>query len=387
MAERADGMSRIPWSTLKQHGVASLVAAFVAIWSGSTQHLYAQDCIDGFDPLEYSYAADSVMKYRVFVPETYDHSPDGSDEYPLVLFLHGWWGSGAWNGLGYDNIRQLTDAGCPSRNLKDMNCIIVAPQHNNAPENNGWGGWDDRQVELAQATVEQVVDSLRIDSLRRYVTGLSQGGYGTLNITRLFPGYYAAAGPVCAWMPVNGCDNWIAAWSDIPMWLYHGSLDETIPYHNSRDLYACLSAAHLANDLSTAQVDSVLRFTTVPNGQHADAWLTAYWDADFLEWLLAQRLGSFPAPTSTRLAHTPLGQPTDRPLLRIAHVLGQRYVAFRSLADRTSSLKIYGTNGTLIRATSLLPSATCQWRAGSAGVYLVVQSVGQRISSYRICLR
>lgn len=131
---------------------------------------------------------------------------------------------------------------------------------------------------------KEIVDSLQlqytnIDVNRRYVTGLSMGGYGTWEAIERWPDYFAAAAPIAG----AGDPSKAAELVNLPLWDFHGGADSTVPVSGSRDMFAAIRAA-----------GGHPRYTEYPGEEHG-VWVNPYTllghpspTPDFFAWLFAQ---------------------------------------------------------------------------------------------------
>lgn len=183
-----------------------------------------------------------TLLYRLLEP-TFE-SKDGS--YPVVLFLHG---AGE---RGDDNMRQLWHvmpefAALSAR--KNHPCYVIAPQ---CPAEDYWtsgrrkdeGGiaWND-DVDPNQRMIMEIVDNVLAnddaDPDRLYIVGLSMGGAGTWDMLFHYPDRFAAAIPVCGWTDVSRAPRI----RHIPIWIFHGTDDNIVPFHESLSMYNALKEA------------------------------------------------------------------------------------------------------------------------------------------------
>jgi predicted peptidase len=222
------------------------------------------------------------LPYRLLRPDPYE---DGKS-YPLVVFLHG---AGE---RGNDNEAQLIH-GVPEfdkpENRKKYPCFLVAPQ---CPAGKKWSDvdWSSDVSRLPPepsgpgALVLQLIDALRkqyrIDAARIYLTGLSMGGYGTWDLLMRRPDLFAAAVPICG----GGDETQAAKIAHIPVWVFHGTLDNAVKVQRSRHMVAALEKA-----------GGRPRYTEYPDERHA-SWVPAYRSPAMMKWLFAQRKDPPPAP-------------------------------------------------------------------------------------------
>ncbi|HUZ00617.1 MAG TPA: alpha/beta hydrolase-fold protein [Thermomicrobiaceae bacterium] len=238
------------------------------------------------------------MTFYLFVPSNYDPTRT----YPLVLLLHG----------GGERARP-TKTAAQNRDLL-LNQPYVAVwgpgyPHPDAPDvQRRWPSFvvvpqllaGQRWVNVPPATgsyhlAAQPSDPLRmameildvvqarytgIDPSRRYITGLSLGGYGTWEAIERWPGYFAAAAPICG----AGDPSQAARIKDLPIWAFHGSADPTVPVSGSRDMVHAIEAA-----------GGHARYTEYSGAGHA-VWTNVYAllgrpspTPGFFNWLFAQR--------------------------------------------------------------------------------------------------
>jgi predicted peptidase len=201
----------------------------------------------------------------------------------LVLFLHG---SGE---RGDDGVLQTTSGLGPyvRDHAAEFPAYAVLPQ---APLESDWAGANAR---AALAAVDMVVDEFPIDPDRIYLTGMSRGGYGTWDVAMLAPDRFAALAPICAGVrpPKDRDDLWVKAvagaadpfsaladgLAHLPIWIFHGALDDLILPDDSRRMFAELK-----------QRGANVRYTEFPRANH-NAWDPTYNTPEFWAWLFAQR--------------------------------------------------------------------------------------------------
>jgi len=234
------------------------------------------------DKREYQNADGETLPYRLFVPRSYS----ADKKYPLILFLHG---AGE---RGDDNEAQLKHAGVlrfvsDAVEAKDP-CFLVAPQ---CPKDDKWvpayfglkrppeapaeeaPGGPSRAMRLVMELVDALEKQYSIDPDRRYVTGLSMGGFGSFDLCTRRPNDVAAAVPICGGLePAR-----VEAIAHIPFWIFHGSDDSTVPAELSRNVVEALK-----------QAGASPRYTEYPGVGH-NSWGPAFEEAELVDWLLSQR--------------------------------------------------------------------------------------------------
>lgn len=224
-----------------------------------------------------------IYRYQVYVPANWDKR----QKWPVILFLHG---AGE---RGSDGLLQ-TDVGIGTairKKLERFPAIVVMPQCRKEV----W--WLQPQMEeQALAALEQSVKEFNGDRQRLYLTGLSMGGYGTWGIARNHPGKFAAFAPICAGvripdrlrpatngakLPDEGADPYAVTAQKVgqtPVWIFHGGDDKVVPVEESRKMNEALKAA-----------GAKVKYTEYPGVGH-NSWDKAYAEAEFIAWLLAQKL-------------------------------------------------------------------------------------------------
>ena len=217
------------------------------------------------------------LPYRLLRPAEYDKSR----KYPLVLFLHG---AGE---RGTDNRKQLVhgiaDFSSPEA-MKQRPCILVAPQ---CPNGKRWVevDWSSKShtmpakpsdsMRLTMALLDELEKEFSIDPRRRYVTGLSMGGYGVWDAIQRYPKHFAAAIPVCG----GGDASAVKPIVDTPVWVFHGDKDGAVPVSRARDMVDALKKA-----------GGSPKYTEYPNVGH-NSWAATYRNPKVHEWLFEQKLG------------------------------------------------------------------------------------------------
>jgi len=229
----------------------------------------------------YRNAEGESLPYRLFVPGNYD----SAKKYPIILFLHG---AGE---RGDDNEAQLKHAGV-LRLVSDEvaakhPCFLVAPQ---CPEGDWWGGSGrarkspakaaakpsdepTKAMRLTMALLDALDKEYSIDPARRYVTGLSMGGFGSFYLCARRPKDFAAAMPICG----GGDDAKAKDMARIAFWIFHGDADSAVPPDLSRKMVDALKEA-----------GAKVKYTEYPGVGH-DSWTPAYKEPDLVDWLFRQR--------------------------------------------------------------------------------------------------
>jgi len=158
---------------------------------------------------------DTNYKYLLYTPS--DYELDTSKTYPLIIYLHG----GSHRGT---DLNKLYGYGIPDQIYRgrEFPFIIASPQ---CPELIRWStdNWFDNFF-------AEITSKYRIDTNRVYMTGVSLGGAGTWYLAIKYPEKFAAIAPMSGFTShidyiYKSSDNLI----DIPIWAFHGVIDETVP--------------------------------------------------------------------------------------------------------------------------------------------------------------
>ena len=211
-----------------------------------------------------------TMPYRLYVPENYDKQK----KYPLVLYLHG------GGGRGDDNRRQIEGGNSylvellVSRSTQTKNpSIVVVPQ---SPDE-GWVGPDlitpTSYLNLVLELIEDLETLYSVDVNRRYVLGQSMGGFGTFAILTMSPHMFAAAVPLCG----GGDESKAAQIAHVPIWVFHGELDQAVNVARSRNMIEALKKA-----------GGKPKYTEYKGEGHA-IWTRVVMEPELLPWMFSQK--------------------------------------------------------------------------------------------------
>ncbi|MFC4874322.1 alpha/beta hydrolase-fold protein [Negadavirga shengliensis] len=196
-------------------------------------HEALAEIVAPFEARTYVNGQGDGLRYRLMKPLDYD----STKQYPLVISLHG---SG---GRGSDNARQIVTTILPQILVKPENRIkypafLFVPQ---CPLNSWWGGRSsDMEVDfLVLECILALEKEFPIDGKRRYVTGVSMGGYGTWHLIGTRPELFAAA------VPIAGAGNPALAPNmvDVPVWAFHGAKDGFVAVSGSRSMIEAIKKA------------------------------------------------------------------------------------------------------------------------------------------------
>jgi hypothetical protein len=196
------------------------------------------------------------LHYLLIKPMDYDKEK----KYPLVVCLpYGGYEAGAAESLS-NAVNRYT-----------YRAFIFVPY---CPEGEGWGGIPG--TPSLASLVYETINALHepgIDIKRRYVTGVSRGGYGTWEFICTHPDLFAAAVPVCG----GGNPELASKIVNMPIWAFHGSNDKNVPVSGSRDMISAIKKAG-GHPL----------YTEYPYGTH-QIWENVSETPEVWKWLFAQK--------------------------------------------------------------------------------------------------
>ncbi|GAB5496258.1 MAG: prolyl oligopeptidase family serine peptidase [Phycisphaerales bacterium] len=207
--------------------------------------------------------------------------PEGAEEGgAAILFLHG---AGE---CGTDGEKNLA-VGLP-RHVREhpdrWPFVVIVPQK---PTRNS--EWEDHE-EAVLKMLDLCEDEGLIDPDRLAITGLSQGGHGTIMIASRNPDRFKAAAPVCGYVdrrfsedgtraqevPAEPTDESVVeaakGLQSMPLWLFHGLLDDVVPPDESRALHEALEA-----------LDADSQYSEFKDANH-NAWDPAYSEPEIGAW-------------------------------------------------------------------------------------------------------
>lgn len=218
----------------------------------------------GSDPIIQQEIYDpSTLNYLLFMPR--DTSAIVNEKYPLIISLHGIGerGSDLWKVKG-EGLPKILDG------KNTFPFIVVSPQ---CPITTEWY-YNDGIQQLVDKMIDSVIARYPVDTNRIYLTGLSMGGIGTLDLAIRYPKRFAALIPI-AFRIEDGWD--LCTIKDIPMWGFHGAKD---------DIILLSKAQAVINTLQDCGGNPL--FMIYPDTYH-DSWTRTYNNPDIYDWLLTNK--------------------------------------------------------------------------------------------------
>lgn len=205
------------------------------------------------------------LDYLLYMPAAAVSGPQ--QKWPAILFLHG-------SGERGTNVWAVAKHGPPKllTNRTDFPFIVISPQ---CPPS--LRQWD--TTNALPALIKDVMHRYPIDPDRFYLSGLSMGGSGTWRLLLAHPELFAAAVPICGRTDTNALANLppkkLKELKRVPIWVFHGAKDPTVPVHFSEDMAAALKA-----------VGADVKLTVYPEAVH-DSWTQTYDNPRLFDWLLS----------------------------------------------------------------------------------------------------
>lgn len=195
------------------------------------------------------------LNYLLFLPQGYEGS---RKKWPLMLFLHD-------SGESGTNIEKVKVHGPPKivESKPDFPFILVSPQS----PGRGWN------PDVLNALLDRIISKYRVDKDRVYLTGLSMGGFGTWALAAEHAEKFAAIVPICG----GGNPADAPKLARLPIWVFHGAKDPTVPPARSKEMVEAIRAA-----------GGNVKFTVYPDAGH-DCWTDTYNNPALYEWLLDQK--------------------------------------------------------------------------------------------------
>jgi len=218
----------------------------------------------GSDPIIQQEIYDtSTLNYLLFMPR--DTTAVENGKCPLIITLHGIGerGSDLWK-VKNEGLPKILDG------KNDFPFIVVSPQ---CPSTTEWY-YNDGVQQLVNKMIDSVIARYPVDTNRIYLTGLSMGGIGTLDMAIRYPKRFAALIPI-AFRIEDGWD--LCTIKDIPMWAFHGQRDPVIPISKAQSVITALN-----------NCGGNPTFTIYPDLYH-DSWTRTYNNPDIYTWLLTQK--------------------------------------------------------------------------------------------------
>ena len=201
----------------------------------------------------------------------------------ILVFLHGIGERGSEN---LASIRLAVPEIVKQIKASGQKVILLAPQ---CPGDQLWstrhrGGAEAKLTEkprpalgMVPVLIQKKIREFDADPDRVYITGLSLGGYGSWDLMERYGTGLFAAGMTCSG---GGDPSQAEKMKDLPIWIFHGEADQTLPVMLSRRMYAALKEAG----------SDVVFYREYPGVPH-DCWTRTYQNPEVWNWLFSQKRG------------------------------------------------------------------------------------------------
>ncbi len=150
---------------------------------------------------------------------------------PILIFLHG-------RSLSGSDLNRVKRYGVihEMENGRKIPAIVIAPQ---VPAGKSWEAGKIMDV-LAYVRKKYATDSSRV-----YVTGMSLGGYGTMEFAGKYPEVVTAAVALCG----GGNPNDACNLAQVPLWIQHGDRDRAVPISESEKMVKAIKKCNEGQNL------------------------------------------------------------------------------------------------------------------------------------------
>ena len=98
------------------------------------------------------------------------------------------------------------------------------------------------------------------------------GGFGTWELALKYPNRFVAIAPICG----GGNFRLVSTLKDLPVWVFHGAIDNVVPLSSSQEMIDALEKA-----------GGNVKLTIYPETGH-DSWTEMYDNPELYEWFLKQ---------------------------------------------------------------------------------------------------
>lgn len=204
--------------------------------------------------------------YQLYLPPQITNKVENP---PLLIFLHG------IRERGTDGFVSGMFATVVKQYLKQIPAIILLPQ---CRPNKFWS--DPQMDKMVVKQIEEVRREFSVDAKRKYLLGVSMGGYGVWHFAAEYSNDFAALVSICGGSPILNGDRFSPIAEKIgktPAWLFHGAEDKVVQVSESRNMAAAIR-----------ENNGEVKYTEYPNASH-NVWLNALGEKDLLPWLLSQK--------------------------------------------------------------------------------------------------
>ena len=208
---------------------------------------------------------ETKIPYRLFVPS----HPVEKKPFPVIIYLH------STSQRGDDNQKQVSKnillQNLTSIYYEEFPAIIIAPQ---CPENAEWT--DEHMYSAIMNLIDEITKKYSGDRNRLYIAGDGMGGTGVWSMLDNYPETFAAAIPISGTYSKSS-DVLAAKIKNIPVWVFHGSMDKIIKPDFSKKIEA-----------ASAKIDGNVWFTEYFSSAHEMSNSVFLDEPNLLPWLFSR---------------------------------------------------------------------------------------------------
>lgn len=192
---------------------------------------------DALIPQMKQFVTDGVFRGTDGKELTYGYYAPKGRKLPLVIWLHGAGEGGKDPSIAFLGNKASALLSDEFQQAMGGAAYVLLPQ---TPtfwlQYNEAGDWGNNPgvPSVYTQTLKELIDAFvaehpQIDTNRILIGGCSNGGYMTVNMAIQYPGYFAAAYPICEAYKDSGItEEQLAALKDLPMWFVYAENDTTV---------------------------------------------------------------------------------------------------------------------------------------------------------------
>lgn len=205
----------------------------------------------------------SPFGYYESLPEGYDFSPSGQNEFPLIISFHGSDEAGDGNSVDLPKVLNWGIPKMGSNGTFNENFIALSPQYT-IPQA--------YQADAIRDFIDYAKETYKVDESRIYLTGMSAGGMYSLYYLQQYPTSHgiAAVVPISAPGEEGYTDTALIAASGCPQWWMSNIGDPVAPWEDDGAGYT--SILNVVSAITAADPNVVEKLTGFDNSTHDGTW-------------------------------------------------------------------------------------------------------------------
>ncbi len=210
----------------------------LAVLLSMAMPVFAQDVYDSLAEEYEDETTGQYIQYRLIVPESYDPKY----QFPLVVFFHGAGERGTDNESQLNNCVQMIADNMPK-------AIILVPQCDglnqwvDTPWTEGCYSTDEveesDEMKAVMALIGQIKQTYTVDETSVYAMGVSMGAFAVWDAMVRHNEVFAAGVACCG----AGDPSKAEILKDTPMFVFHGTADDAVPFSGSADTVKAIQDA------------------------------------------------------------------------------------------------------------------------------------------------